>query len=226
MRRGRAGQGDREIQIQIQIQLVAHLQLEAGFVQRVGEHREDILQQRPKELLVEGLADLRGVNLLQQLLADGEPELANVSLRVLEGPHDRVHRGLEDVRRLRGERHQRREAVLVDGLDQQVRDSRRGAAARAAVDILVEDAHLDATAPREQSADGHPGEGGECGPREQTSGLRVRRDVVRLDGVVDDVDVLLIQSIQFIEDIEHKVNANNIEKNSKACQLLLMHIVQ
>mmetsp|Transcript_44080 Transcript_44080/g.103121 ORF Transcript_44080/g.103121 Transcript_44080/m.103121 type:complete len:669 (+) Transcript_44080:804-2810(+) len=90
------------------------LQLEARLVQRVGEHREDVLQQTDVVRLVESVHHLRGLHVLQQLEQRVQPRLGDVALRVLERPLDRLDHQCEVA--LLGE--QRGEAVVVDGPEQ------------------------------------------------------------------------------------------------------------
>mmetsp|Transcript_27650 Transcript_27650/g.70460 ORF Transcript_27650/g.70460 Transcript_27650/m.70460 type:complete len:1163 (-) Transcript_27650:210-3698(-) len=86
------------------------VQLEAGLVERVGEHREDVLQQAEVVGAVEVIGDLRGLHVGQQLEEGVEARLGHVALRVLEGPLDR----LDDQREVALVREQRGEAVVVD----------------------------------------------------------------------------------------------------------------
>ena len=91
------------------------LRLEAGLVQRVGQHDEDVLQQLEEVGLIELLRDVRPLDLAEQLLAHRQPGLGDVPLVVLEGPYHRVDDQLEVLGR---DVQEGLEAVLVDALDQ------------------------------------------------------------------------------------------------------------
>ena len=91
---------------------------ERGRVRRVRDDREDVLQDLHVESLVETLRRLLVVlDILKEDVEYVEPSVADVAHRVLERPDDRVEHQLELVRR---QAEQRREAVAVDGLQEQI----------------------------------------------------------------------------------------------------------
>mmetsp|Transcript_7823 Transcript_7823/g.13470 ORF Transcript_7823/g.13470 Transcript_7823/m.13470 type:complete len:443 (-) Transcript_7823:1690-3018(-) len=91
------------------------VQLEAGLVEDVSEHSEDLLHEVEEVRLVELIAELALLERLKHLEQQVEAHLRHVALGVSERPDDRVYDKLEILRR---EREQRAEAVVSDGSEE------------------------------------------------------------------------------------------------------------
>ena len=89
-----------------------------GVVGAVRDDTQHMLQDVQEVGLVEALSDVFTVQVMQQCENCQQARLCHIAHGVLEGPHDGVHDQLELVWR---DLEQRWEAVLVDGLEKQVK---------------------------------------------------------------------------------------------------------
>mmetsp|Transcript_11768 Transcript_11768/g.25488 ORF Transcript_11768/g.25488 Transcript_11768/m.25488 type:complete len:206 (+) Transcript_11768:384-1001(+) len=97
------------------------LQLKAGFVQSVGQHRQQVVQHELEKEPEKVVHVRRVLDVLDKLEQDGEPGFGHVALRVLKRPDDRVDHDAELGFRRRWvvvQLEQRRERVAIDGGEQ------------------------------------------------------------------------------------------------------------